>query len=135
MPIDPSIVRRIRNLIPDTDAIYGDLENEYLFSEQSIEDFYEDGNSSVKWAAGLAKMAVGGSEALVLKVIKNYETGTDGASLMKQWTNAGIELVRQAREDAVDGFTNIFELNQPDHLGGYAGTPEAVPAWNDRWGW
>lgn len=116
MALDPTIERRIRNLIPDTDAVYGAAEDEYLFSAQSIEDFYEDGNSSIKWAAGLAKMAVGGSEALVLKVIKNYETSTDGASLMKQWTAAGKELILQGQADLTSPFNSIFEINQPEHI-------------------
>ena len=110
----PEEIRRVRNLIPDTDAIYGPAENENLFTDQNIEDFLTDGNGNVKWAAGLAKMAVGGSEALILKVIRNYETTTDGANLMRQWTIAGQRLVEQGIEE-YNG-DSYFEITGPDHL-------------------
>lgn len=99
---DSDIIRRIRNLIPDTDPIYGANEDQYLFTDTNIADFYTDGNLSVKWAAGLGKITVGGSEALVLKVIKNYETQTDGATLMKRWTDAGNAMIKEAKQDIID---------------------------------
>jgi hypothetical protein len=106
--------RRVRNLIPDTDAIYGVAEDEYLFNDQAIDDFFTDGNENVKWAAGLAKMAVGGSEALILKVIRNYETTTDGANLMRQWTIAGQRLVEQGIDEV--NSDSYIEITGPDHL-------------------
>jgi hypothetical protein len=85
MAIDAATIARVRNLIPDDSAIFGDAGDEYLFTDEQIEYFYLDGNENIKWAAGLAKITVGSSEALILKVIKNYETSTDGAALAKQW--------------------------------------------------
>jgi hypothetical protein len=116
MAIDPNVERRIRNLIPDTDAIYGVDGGEYLFDAQSIEDFYEDGFENIKCAAGLAKMAVGGSEALILKVIKNYETTTNGATLMKEWVAAGEKLYDMGLNELADSDANegIFEIVYPD---------------------
>ena len=107
-------IRRVRVLIPDTDAIYGANGDEYLFDDIAIEDFLYLGNDNLKWAAGLAKMAVGGSEALVLKVIRNYETTTDGANLMRQWTIAGQRLVEQGQEEYNN--ESYFEITGPDHL-------------------
>lgn len=106
MALDADITRRIRLLIPDTDAIFGDNAEEYLFTDEAIEDFYEIGNQSIKWAAGLAKKTVGGSEALILKVITNYETKTDGAALMKQWEAAGQAMIEEAM---LEGGTNILD--------------------------
>lgn len=108
-------IRRVRVLIPDTDAIYGEAGDEYLFSDEEIEDFIYLGNDSLKWAAGLAKMAVGGSEALILKVIRNYETTTDGANLMRQWTIAGQRLVEQGEVEYAND-TSYMEITGPDHL-------------------
>lgn len=108
---DTDITRRIRNLIPDTDQIFGDDGNEYLFDDDAIEDFYIEGQSNVKYAAGLAKLTIGSSEAFILKVITNYETKTDGASLAKQWLAMGQELIAQAKEElavADGGFFNII---------------------------
>lgn len=107
-------IRRVRVLIPDTDAIYGDGGDEYLFDDEAIEDFIYLGNDNLKWAAGLAKMAVGGSEAIILKVLRNYETTTDGANLMRQWTIAGQRLIEQGQlEYEEDGF---FDIVGPTHL-------------------
>ena len=119
-------IRRVRNLIPDTDAIYGPAEDEYLFDDEAIEDFIYLGNENLKWAAGLAKMAVGGSEALILKVIRNYETTTDGANLMRQWVIAGQRLVEQGQEEIAA--SSYFEITGPDHLRTIGElTPEATP--------
>ena len=107
-------IRRVRVLIPDTDAIYGPGEDENLFSDQDIEDFIYLGNDNLKWAAGLAKIAVGGSEALILKVIRNYETTTDGANLMRQWTISGQRLIEQGKEEVANG--SYFEITGPDRL-------------------
>ena len=108
-------IRRVRALIPDTDAIYGPGEDEYLFDDTAIEDFIFLGNGSLKWAAGLAKMAVGGSEALILKVIRNYETTTDGANLMRQWTISGQRLVEQGEAEYLED-SGYFEITGPNRL-------------------
>lgn len=121
-------IRRVRILIPDTDAIYGPAEDENLFTDENIEDFIYLGNENLKWAAGLAKMAVGGSEALILKVIRNYETTTDGANLMRQWTIAGQRLVEQGQAEFLDDSNSYFEITGPDHLRTISELPpEATP--------
>lgn len=120
-------IRRVRALIPDTDAIYGTGEDEYLFDDTAIEDFIYLGNENLKWAAGLAKMAVGGSEALILKVIRNYETTTDGANLMRQWTIAGQRLVEQGQAEFLDD-SSYFEITGPERLRTVSELPpEATP--------
>lgn len=131
-------IRRVRVLIPDTDAIYGTLENEYLFTDENIQDFIFLGNENLKWAAGLAKMAVGGSEALILKVIRNYETTTDGANLMRQWTIAGQRLVEQGKEEVQEGLLDYFEITGPAHLdngvGDFAYTPDELNGYDQETG-
>ncbi len=123
-------IRRVRILIPDTDAIYGTNEDENLFSDEEIEDFIFHGNGNLKWAAGLAKISVGGSEALVLKVIRNYETTTDGANLMRQWTIAGQRLIEQGvAEWEMDNSLDYFEVTGPEHLNPLdRSSAEAVPS-------
>lgn len=136
MALNPSIERRVRNLIPDTDAIFGDAGDQYLFSSDSIEDFYADGNGSIKWAAGLAKKTVGASEALILKVIKNYETATDGASLMKQWEAAGQALIDEGKSelgwDAFDSF-EVFYTGSDNEDAIAEGTSGGYPIWRSAW--
>jgi hypothetical protein len=135
MALPPSdIIRRIRNLIPDTDAIYGANEDQYLFDDTSIGDFYTDGNENVKWAAGLGKITVGGSEALILKVLKNYETQTDGATLMKRWTEAGRGMIDEAKQDIIDSTDgDYFDIA---YFGSdLAFTAEGIQGWPQPAGW
>lgn len=116
MALSESLLKRIRVLIPDAEAIYGADSDEYLFSDDDLEALYEEGFENTKCAAGLAKMAVGGSEALILKVIKNYETSTNGAALMREWQAAGDKLyergLTELAEADLDG--GIFEIVFPD---------------------
>lgn len=106
--------RAVRLLIPDTEQIYGDAENEYMFTDDDIDIFLLQGHGNAKWAAGLASLAVGGSEALVLKWIRNYETQTNGAAVQKEWTAKGARLIDDGKAEVEDE-TNvgIFEIAFP----------------------
>lgn len=127
--LEPSLTRRIRNLIPDTDAIFGAASNEYIFDDQSIEDFYVDGNASVKWAAGLAMIALSNSEAYISKKIKNYETATDGSVIAKEIRLAGLALIAEAKEEVAKtdlDYFDIFYFNEePTYMEG-----ESRPLWS-----
>jgi hypothetical protein len=128
MAIDPNVARRIRNLIPDLDAVFGDAENEFLFPDQAIEDFYLDGESNVKWAAGLAKIVLGSSEALISKKIKNYETSTDGPAVAKELRIAGEGLV-------AEGKAQVALLGYEDFATVYFGSDVAIPEGATRTYW
>lgn len=97
MAHDAALIRQVRLLVPDTDQVYGPAGDQYIFTDDDIDAYLTLGHGNAKWAAGLAKIAVGGSEALILKVVRNYETSTDGATLMRQWTLAGQGLIEEAR--------------------------------------
>lgn len=119
MALDTKLEHRIRILIPDTEAIYGDAEDEYMFSAEDVEALYEEGFGNSKCAAGLAKIQIGSSEALILKVVKNYETTVNGAALMREWVRAGqalydMGLAEVADEDAGEG---MFEIAFPEPRG------------------
>lgn len=83
--MDTDSLRQLRNLIPDTDAVF---DGDTLFTDENLSDFYDVGFSNIFWAAGLAQQAIGNSELLIQKVITNYETKTDGATAQKQWLAA-----------------------------------------------
>ena len=126
MAIDASIIRRIRLLIPDTEPIFGDAEDEYIFSDEEIEDFYVEGFENTKCAAGLAMIAIGSSLAFQMRVIKNYETSTDGAKLFKEYVTAGNAMYDrglQEIEDEVEG-GGMFEIAYPEF--GYQRHPEGM---------
>lgn len=110
----PREIRRVRLLIPDTEAIYGPDEDEYIFADEDIELYLEEGFGNAKCAGGLAKMAVGGSEALILKVIKNYETSTNGAQLMREWTRAGEVLYDRGLDEVNDEGGEFFMAVFPE---------------------
>lgn len=115
MAYTTSDIRAVRLLIPDTDPIYGDNEDEYMFEDADIEIYLGLGKGSPLWAAGLASLAVGGSEALILKVTRNYETETDGSKLMVAWTAKGKMMIEQAKlEWDASQDVGIFELAYPE---------------------
>lgn len=115
MALDAAIIKRIRVLIPDTEQVFGDAGDEYMFTDEDLEAYYAEGFENVKCAAGLIKMAIGASEALILKKIRNYETNTDGALLMKQWTEQGIKLYDRGLEEIarIADDEGIFEVAYP----------------------
>lgn len=114
MAYDSNLIRAVRLLIPDTEAIYGAAEDEYIFPDEDIEIYLDQGFGNAKWAAGLASLAIGGSEALILKVVRNYETQTNGAQLQDSWTKRGQVLLKEGRQE-VEEETNvgIFEVAFP----------------------
>ena len=116
MALDASILLRIRLLSGVPDKAYGPAENEYLFDDAEIEAFYDEGFQNAKCAAGLIKQTIGSSEAFLLKVVKNYETSTNGASLLKEWTAAGQALYDLGLDEiaASDGDEGIFEIAFPE---------------------
>ena len=110
----------VRTLIPDTDAIYGDSEDEYLFDDDQIARFFRLGKDNPLYAAGLAMIAVGNSEALISKVIVTQDLETDGAKSQKEWREAGRALIARAvAEEAWDGF-ELINFRQ----GWYPAVPE-----------
>lgn len=87
----------VRSLIPDTDAIFGNDEDEYMFDDQQIGNFLLAGGNVLR-AAALACMAVGSSEAIISKVIRTQDLQTNGATLQESFTNKAKVLF--ARADA-----------------------------------
>lgn len=106
-------IRAVRLMIPDTEPIFGDAGDEYMFPDEDIEIFLDQGKSNAKWAAGLASIAIGGSEALIGKWIRNYETQTNGAALMKEWTLKGKALIEEGKQEVLDDAVGIFEVAFP----------------------
>lgn len=107
MATEPEI-RAVRLLIPDTDAVFGEAEDEYIFSDEDITIFLLLGKGNAMWAAGLASQAIGGSEALIGKVIRNYETETDGSKLAKEWLAKGTFLINEGRKEYAEEGESFF---------------------------
>lgn len=107
-------IRAVRLLIPDTEAIFGDAGDQYMFEDVDIEIFLDEGLGNSKWAAGLASYAVGGSEALIGKWIRNYETQTNGAALQKEWNAKGKLLCDAGKAEVDEGSDSFFEIAFPE---------------------
>ena len=107
-------IAAVRIMIPDAEAVYGPASNEYLFTDDEIKLFLTVGQGNAMWAAGLAMIAVGNSEAMVGKVIRNYETETDASKLQREWRMAGDALVKAGREEVARGEVGIFEIVHPE---------------------
>ncbi len=108
----PEDVLDIRTLIPDTDAIYGDAENENLFDDDQIARFFRLGGGNALRGAGLAMIAVGNSEALIGKVIVTQDLETDSSKLQDKWRASGQALIASA--DAGDVFDGFQIINYGD---------------------
>ena len=113
-----SKIRAVRLMIPDTEAIFGDAGDEYMFEEDDIIVFLDEGLGNAKWAAGLASLAIGGSEALIAKWIRNYETQTNGAALQKEWTAKGKLLIEEGRAEIDGDSAGFFVIAYPEWSGG-----------------
>lgn len=108
------LIYAVRVMIPDAEAIYGPGENENLFEDKDIEAFLMVGKGNAMWAAGLAMIAVGNSEAMIGKVIRNYETETDASKLQREWRSAGSVLINAGRDEVAAGEESVFEIAFPE---------------------
>ena len=106
-------IRAVRLNIPDVEPIYGAGGDEYLFEDPDIVIFLRQGHGNPMWAAGLAMIAVGNSEALIGKVIRNYETETDASKLQREWRTAGIELIKLGKSMIDDGDSDFLMVAFP----------------------
>jgi hypothetical protein len=109
--IEDDVILDIRTLIPDTDAIYGEASDEYLFTDQEIARFYRLGRNSALRGAGYAMIAVGNSESMIEKVITTQDLQTDGSKLQDKWRLSGERLLARAdKEDVEATLFDGFEL-------------------------
>lgn len=119
-----SKIRAVRLLIPDTEPIFGEASDEHMFEDDDIIIYLDEGRGNAKWAAGLASLAIGGSEALIGKWIRNYETQTNGAALQKEWTAKGKLLIEEGRSELEGEEDGFFVLAFPEwggrHPEGYS---------------
>jgi hypothetical protein len=106
-------IRAVRLNIPDTDAIYGDSEDEYLFSDEDVAILLDQAQGNAMWAAGIAMIAVGNSEAMIGKVIRNYETETDASKLQREWRSAGVEMIKIGKS-LIDSGEGFFDVVYPE---------------------
>lgn len=107
-------ITAVRVLIPDVEAIYGDAEDETLFTDAEISSMLTTAKGNTMWAAGLAMIAVGNSEALVGKVIRNYETETDASKLQREWRAAGVEMIKLGKTLSDEEGEGFFVVAFPE---------------------
>lgn len=100
----------VRTLIPDTEPVFGDAKDEYLFPDEQIENLLEIAGGNVLRAAGLAMIAVGNSEALISKVIKTQDLATDGSKLQDKWRESGEALLTRADKEDEGKALDYFEI-------------------------
>lgn len=118
----PEEIYAVRILIPDAEGAYGPNNDEFLFSDEDISAILATAKGSTMWAAGLAMIAVGNSEALIGKTIRNYETETDASKLQREWRSAGQVLIQAGREEVALSEEDVFEVAFPN--GGTGRHPE-----------
>jgi hypothetical protein len=132
MAIEAAIIRRIRTLIPDNEPVHGDNGDEYIFSDEELEDFYTEGYENVKCAAGLALQTIGSAMAWLLRAIKNYETETDGSKLLKEYSAAGKRLYDLGLDEVANeysGFDVIYPEDEYRHPEGMSHGSYRLGGW------
>lgn len=109
-------VLAVRDLVPDTDAVFGAGENEYLFSDEQIRRIFDSvGKGSIVRTVGLLCITVGNSEALIEKVIKTQDLSTDGSKLQESWGKRGEFYIGMADEEdsrLTDAYFTIIDYRQ-----------------------
>lgn len=128
---DEEKVGIIRVLIPDTDAVFGAAEDEYLFEDADLTKFLVAAGGNAVRAAGFAMIAVGNSEALIGKVIKTQDLMTDASKLQDKWRASGEAMLQRAdkEEDREDmGYFEIVDFQE----GWRAERPE-LTEWGFSW--
>lgn len=112
----PNDILSARDLIPDDAAVFGENEDEYLFTDEQIGRVFDGvGKGSTLRTVGLLCITVGNSEALINKVIKTQDLTTDGSKLQDTWGKRGEYYIGLADdEDAalVDSYFNIVDFRQ-----------------------
>lgn len=116
-------LRIIRALIPDTEEVFGENDNETMFSNQDLGDYFTAGRGSTLRAAGFAKLAIGTSEALISKVIRTQDLQTNGATLADSFVKQANALFDQADKEDMSAALDFFEIVDY-RQGWYAERPE-----------
>lgn len=111
---DADLILAVRLLIPDNDAIYGATGTEKMFTDSELSVLLDQGHGNAKWAAGLASLAIGGSEALIQKWVRNYETQTNGPAVQREWTAKGKLLIEEGRAEVFDDDGGLFDVVFPE---------------------
>lgn len=133
VPITVDQLNQIRALVPDTDAIYGDNADEYLFTDDQLGDLFAAGSNNVLKAAGLAMISVGNSEAMIGKVIKSQDLTTNASLLQTSWLLSGEALLKRADTELVNAANDSFIV--VDYLPGidwveYGGIHRPIYSWD-----
>jgi hypothetical protein len=126
---------QIRLLVSDTEPVFGDNSDEYIFTDDQINAIYGGvGKNSVLRTAGFLCNTVGNSEALILKVIQTQDLLTNGAQLQASWTKQGAAYIAMAdAEDAASGndsSQNFFQI--VDYQQGWDLFGPELTEWSDN---
>lgn len=106
-------ILEVRSLIPDDYQGYGENGDEYMFSEDQLNAVFDgSGRSSVIRTVAWMCFALGGSDLIVLKTIRNDEISTNGAPSAAEWRERAELFFKLADSD--DGsLDETFDLYDP----------------------
>lgn len=107
---ETELVKALREQIPDDAPVFGENEDEYMFSDETLKRFLTRANSSILRAAGLACLAIANSEALISKVIRTQDLQTNGPAVSDALNKTAAKYFELAdKEDAVTN-SAYFEI-------------------------
>lgn len=100
----------IRALIPDLEPVFGDDEDETMFSDDDLASYYSVGAGNVLRAAAYANFAIATSEALISKKIRTQDLQTDGPAVAAQLLAKGNYLMARADKDDATANAEFFQI-------------------------
>jgi len=113
---NPDDILAVRDLVPDDEPVFGDNEDEYLFTDAQISRILNGvAKGNILRAVGLLCISVGNSEALIGKVIKTQDLSTDASKLQDTWGKRGeyyIGLADKEDEAAAGSYFGIVDFRE-----------------------
>lgn len=104
------LILALREQIPDDAAVFGENEDEHMFSDQTLGRFLKRANNSILRAAGLACLAIANSEALISKVIRTQDLQTNGPAVADALNKTAAKYFELAdKEDSIQD-SAYFEI-------------------------
>ncbi len=100
----------LRTFIPDDAPVHGVAENEYIFTDEQLEQFLVVAKGSVLRATAYANYALASSEALISKVIKTQDLSTDGAKVAEALIAKGDAMMKRADKEEEDDNFAFFQM-------------------------
>jgi hypothetical protein len=124
-------VGKVRILIPDADTDTGDVNGDYLFSDEQIESILGLYNDSIKRATAALIDTIANDQALLYKVVRTDDLSVNGAQVADALRKRAQSLRDEANNDDDGDLEDAVQIVYPA-TGGFI--PEGtMPVYGREW--